>query len=354
MPTVGPFPYGNNIERWDLGLPCWELPTFCPANPKTGQVSALPFVRPRAEMGIGAAPRGVASNGGISSWQPPAAAGGWDGASRAAPAPALVQLHPPITLSFPSPVPTVRSPPGLAKTPLSALGLKPHNPAEILLHPVGGECRAGAAGGFLLGTSVRSPLGGSRGWRRRFLPPCFGQVALGTLSLPIGIWGRAEQPPSRGGWKTSRSWLFLTLPPPSSFHPLSSQRSWVCSPAIQACQPEQYPEPSPSHKALPVFFFFVACRVSGSRNLRGGSSLGCSLVPTPNLGSGRHLWGAQVGRWRCRGRRGALLGSPRAVSARQSCLTRVSLSLCLTPLFHLCPPPSLRARRGGGSCLCGR
>ncbi|XP_042639787.1 tensin-1 isoform X6 [Tyto alba] len=31
----------------------------------------------------------------------------------------------------------LRSPPGLAKTPLSALGLKPHNPAEILLHPVG-------------------------------------------------------------------------------------------------------------------------------------------------------------------------------------------------------------------------
>lgn len=33
----------------------------------------------------------------------------------------------------------VRSPPGLAKTPLSALGLKPHNPADILLHPTGGE-----------------------------------------------------------------------------------------------------------------------------------------------------------------------------------------------------------------------
>lgn len=78
MPIVGPFPYGNNIERWDLGLPCWELPTFCPANPKTRQAAcALPCVRPRAEMGFGAAPRGVASNGGISSsWQPPAAAGG--------------------------------------------------------------------------------------------------------------------------------------------------------------------------------------------------------------------------------------------------------------------------------------
>uniref|UniRef100_A0A8C7Y1A4 Tensin 1b n=1 Tax=Oryzias sinensis TaxID=183150 RepID=A0A8C7Y1A4_9TELE len=38
-----------------------------------------------------------------------------------------------------SPTPTVggRSPPGLAKTPLSALGLKPHNPAEILLHQTG-------------------------------------------------------------------------------------------------------------------------------------------------------------------------------------------------------------------------
>ncbi|XP_021253357.1 tensin-1 isoform X3 [Numida meleagris] len=39
----------------------------------------------------------------------------------------------------------VRSPPGLAKTPLSALGLKPHNPADILLHPVGElEGEAGA------------------------------------------------------------------------------------------------------------------------------------------------------------------------------------------------------------------
>uniref|UniRef100_A0A3Q3LQX4 Tensin 1b n=1 Tax=Mastacembelus armatus TaxID=205130 RepID=A0A3Q3LQX4_9TELE len=38
-----------------------------------------------------------------------------------------------------SPTPTVggRSPPGLAKTPLSALGLKPHNPAEILLTQTG-------------------------------------------------------------------------------------------------------------------------------------------------------------------------------------------------------------------------
>ncbi|XP_058642270.1 tensin-1 isoform X3 [Onychostoma macrolepis] len=35
-----------------------------------------------------------------------------------------------------------RSPPGLAKTPLSFLGLKPHNPAEILLHQTGSEPRS--------------------------------------------------------------------------------------------------------------------------------------------------------------------------------------------------------------------
>uniref|UniRef100_A0A8C4IHK9 Tensin 1b n=1 Tax=Dicentrarchus labrax TaxID=13489 RepID=A0A8C4IHK9_DICLA len=43
-----------------------------------------------------------------------------------------------------SPTPTVggRSPPGLAKTPLSALGLKPHNPAEILLNQTGSAPRS--------------------------------------------------------------------------------------------------------------------------------------------------------------------------------------------------------------------
>ncbi|XP_049340836.1 tensin-1 isoform X4 [Astyanax mexicanus] len=43
-----------------------------------------------------------------------------------------------------SPPPTMggRSPPGLAKTPLSFLGLKPHNPAEILLNQTGSEPRS--------------------------------------------------------------------------------------------------------------------------------------------------------------------------------------------------------------------
>lgn len=44
----------------------------------------------------------------------------------------------------------MRSPPGLAKTPLSALGLKPHNPAEILLQQTGGERRGGVRGQVMM------------------------------------------------------------------------------------------------------------------------------------------------------------------------------------------------------------
>ncbi|KAF7661330.1 hypothetical protein LDENG_00263950 [Lucifuga dentata] len=42
----------------------------------------------------------------------------------------------------PTPIAGGRSPPGLAKTPLSALGLKPHNPAEILLNQTGSAPRS--------------------------------------------------------------------------------------------------------------------------------------------------------------------------------------------------------------------
>lgn len=42
----------------------------------------------------------------------------------------------------PPPIVGGRSPPGLAKTPLSFLGLKPHNPAEILLNQTGSEPRS--------------------------------------------------------------------------------------------------------------------------------------------------------------------------------------------------------------------
>ncbi|XP_074729601.1 tensin-1 isoform X13 [Strix uralensis] len=64
-----------------------------------------------------------------------------EGASPTSPPSGGGEISPP-TSAFPVSPQTpysnpLRSPPGLAKTPLSALGLKPHNPAEILLHPVG-------------------------------------------------------------------------------------------------------------------------------------------------------------------------------------------------------------------------
>ncbi|XP_056664013.1 tensin-1 isoform X2 [Monodelphis domestica] len=66
-----------------------------------------------------------------------------EGAAPASPPPSGGENSPP-TPDFPVSPQTpyvnlslLRSPPGLAKTPLSALGLKPHNPADILLHPTG-------------------------------------------------------------------------------------------------------------------------------------------------------------------------------------------------------------------------
>ncbi|XP_069717451.1 tensin-1 isoform X13 [Phaenicophaeus curvirostris] len=66
-----------------------------------------------------------------------------EGASPTSPPSGGGEISPP-TPAFPVSPQTpysdpLRSPPGLAKTPLSALGLKPHNPAEILLHPVGDQ-----------------------------------------------------------------------------------------------------------------------------------------------------------------------------------------------------------------------
>ncbi|KAM9380455.1 tensin-1 isoform 4-T4 [Phaethornis superciliosus] len=73
-----------------------------------------------------------------------------EGASPTSPPSSGGEISPP-TPAFPVSPQTpysnsLRSPPGLAKTPLSALGLKPHNPAEILLHPVG-ELEGEAGGG---------------------------------------------------------------------------------------------------------------------------------------------------------------------------------------------------------------
>ncbi|MGH0114452.1 UNVERIFIED_CONTAM: hypothetical protein FKN15_017752 [Acipenser sinensis] len=60
-----------------------------------------------------------------------------------------------------------RSPPGLAKTPLSALGLKPHNPAEILLQQSGQEPRS------YVESVARTATGGGGGQQSSTVPPSY-------------------------------------------------------------------------------------------------------------------------------------------------------------------------------------
>uniref|UniRef100_A0AAY5KGQ1 Tensin 1b n=1 Tax=Esox lucius TaxID=8010 RepID=A0AAY5KGQ1_ESOLU len=87
-----------------------------------------------------------------------------------------------------APTPTVgaRSPPGLMKTPLSALGLKPHNPADILLNQSGTEPRS------YVESVARSAVAGGG-------PPC----SPVTLTPPGGTLGghvTARQPSPANGF----------------------------------------------------------------------------------------------------------------------------------------------------------
>ncbi|XP_034077305.1 tensin-1 isoform X15 [Gymnodraco acuticeps] len=59
-----------------------------------------------------------------------------------------------------------RSPPGLAKTPLSALGLKPHNPADILLHQTGSAPRS-----YVESVAMSASTGGEQPSPRSLSPP---------------------------------------------------------------------------------------------------------------------------------------------------------------------------------------
>uniref|UniRef100_A0A3B3CNM6 Tensin 1b n=1 Tax=Oryzias melastigma TaxID=30732 RepID=A0A3B3CNM6_ORYME len=71
-----------------------------------------------------------------------------------------------------------RSPPGLAKTPLSALGLKPHNPAEILLHQTGSAPRS-----YVESVARSAVSGGEPSTSPRSLsPPEDVKAQLGNLS----------------------------------------------------------------------------------------------------------------------------------------------------------------------------
>ncbi|XP_068877045.1 tensin-1 isoform X5 [Aphelocoma coerulescens] len=111
----------------------------------------------------------------------------------------------------------VRSPPGLAKTPLSALGLKPHNPAEILLHPVGElEGEAGGDSEEEPRSYVESVARTATTGRGGTLPAA--QPAAQPTAQPAAQPGGPEVPTRNGTFSNS----FITPSPVSTSSPIHS------------------------------------------------------------------------------------------------------------------------------------
>ncbi|KAL6101291.1 tns1 [Pungitius sinensis] len=118
-----------------------------------------------------------------------------------------------------------RSPPGLAKTPLSALGLKPHNPAEILLNQTGSAPRsyvesvARAAGGEH-STSPRSlsPSGDTTAQQRSPSPTSHPLNQPLSSSSPIqsslGV-STPSQPTTDSGFRSHATESAYPTPTPS-------------------------------------------------------------------------------------------------------------------------------------------
>ncbi|XP_076858602.1 tensin 1b isoform X4 [Brachyhypopomus gauderio] len=117
-----------------------------------------------------------------------------------------------------------RSPPGLAKTPLSFLGLKPHNPADILLNQTGSEPRsyvesvARSASATGQPSSPVSPSFDGGGVAQDASPPHHFNTLLSSSS-PV--------PRPQGEYAVDDSGMVLSSPSPGeadpSFHSLPSQ-----------------------------------------------------------------------------------------------------------------------------------
>ncbi|CAN9497984.1 unnamed protein product [Ophioblennius macclurei] len=138
-----------------------------------------------------------------------------------------------------SPTPTVggRSPPGLAKTPLSALGLKPHNPAEIHLNQTGSAPRSyvesvARAAGVEQPSSPRSvsPPGDSASQQRSPSPTTH------TLNPPL-----SSSSPIQSS-QSDHPIVESTISTPSQPTTDSGFRSQATESA--------YPTPTPSYQAL--------------------------------------------------------------------------------------------------------
>ncbi|XP_048862115.1 tensin-like isoform X17 [Brienomyrus brachyistius] len=116
-----------------------------------------------------------------------------------------------------------RSPPGLAKTPLSALGLKPHNPAEILLQQSGSEPRSYVESVARSATAVSGgkPAGAPSA-------PSYATDSLAKQITP----SYAMNPPLPSG---------SPIPSPDGIYPFADSGLWTVPPT------QPLGDPSPHH-----------------------------------------------------------------------------------------------------------
>ncbi|XP_048862110.1 tensin-like isoform X13 [Brienomyrus brachyistius] len=135
---------------------------------------------------------------------------------------------PPLTPAFPVSPQTpyfnlCRSPPGLAKTPLSALGLKPHNPAEILLQQSGSEPRSYVESVARSATAVSGgkPAGAPSA-------PSYATDSLAKQITP----SYAMNPPLPSG---------SPIPSPDGIYPFADSGLWTVPPT------QPLGDPSPHH-----------------------------------------------------------------------------------------------------------
>ncbi|XP_028918871.1 tensin-like, partial [Ornithorhynchus anatinus] len=142
-----------------------------------------------------------------------------------------------------SPPPTggVRSPPGLAKTPLSALGLKPHNPAELLLHPAGEEDGEQEAVGIYeeprsyVESVAKTAAAGAPEPKSRSPHPQVGRAYGSESPLRNGGWGGSFSPP--GPLSTSSPVLGPDRPPGPQTPSVAPSPSWPWTDLVSTSGP---------------------------------------------------------------------------------------------------------------------
>ncbi|XP_038616059.1 tensin-1 isoform X2 [Tachyglossus aculeatus] len=128
----------------------------------------------------------------------------------------------------PPPSSGVRSPPGLAKTPLSALGLKPHNPAELLLHPTG-EPRS------YVESVAKTAAAGALDPKSRSPHPLAARAYGSESPLRNGGLGGSFSPP--GPLSTSSPVLGPDRPPGLQTSSVTSSPSWAWTDLVSTSGP---------------------------------------------------------------------------------------------------------------------